>query len=346
MPVKLFVSRRLNAITQVLALSIAAIGSAAQAQQPERQVFYGQDTLSAVVFSNDAKKIAFVGKDKMLHVINPQTQQQLVWTQTPIHNDIITSAAFSPDGKEIATASSDKTVKIWDASNNNPNQPNFQPKEKLTLKGEKGHTDVVMCVIYSHDGKYIATGSLDKTIKIWDAKTGELKTTIANADDKGVITIAFSNDDKFIAAGGIDKAIRLFDAESGEQKWKTERQHSHLEWVFCLTFSHDGKTLASASQDATVKLLDPGTGAEIGSLKTGGHKDSCNAVAFSSNDKTIYTCGDGVIKIWDAGKAEVTATLKPSNGAGELWSLSVSSDGKWIAAGGEDHIGRIWDLPK
>jgi WD40 repeat protein len=356
MPANLSLSKCFCAI----AIGFAAVfGTVARGQQPERQVYFGQDTISAVAFSNDGKKVAFTGKDKMLHVINPQTQQQLLWTQQPIHNDIITTVAFSPDGKQVATGSADKTVKVWDASNNNPNQPNFQPKELFSLKGEKGHTDVIMCVTYSHDGKLIATASLDKTIKIWDSQKGELIRTIEKADEssdekkKGVIAIAFSTDDKTIASGGYDKFVRLWNVEKGDDpKWKTDTTKKHLEPIYCITFSHDGKTIASASNDATVQLLDAENGTLTKTLQgsdkdQNGHKESCNAVVFSKDDKTVYTCGDGVIKIWDAENAKVKNTLKPTNTAGgEIWSLSVSADDKWIAAGGEDRIGRIWDVPK
>jgi WD40 repeat protein len=356
MPAKLSYNKRFFAIAIGF---VAALTTTAQAQQPERQVYFGQDTISAVAFSKDGKKVVFTGKDKMLHVINPQTQQQLLWSQQPIHNDIITAVAFSPDGKQVATGSADKTVKVWDASNNNPNQPNFQPKELFSLKGDKGHTDVIMCVTYSHDGKLIATASLDKTVKIWDAEKGDLIRTIPKADDssddkkKGVITIAFSPDDKSIASGGYDKFVRLWNVEKGDEpKWKTDTTKKHLEPIYAITFSHDGKTIASASNDATVQLLDAENGTLTKTLQASdkepnGHKDSCNAVAFSKDDETIFTCGDGVIKIWDAKNAKVKNTLKPTNTqGGELWSLSVSPDDKWIAAGGEDRIGRIWDMPK
>ncbi len=149
--------------------------------------------------------------------------------------------------------------------------------------------------------------------------------------------------------------MRLWNVEKGDEpKWKTDATKKHLEPIYAITFSHDGKTVASASNDATVQLLDAENGTLMKTLQSSekdasGHKDSCNGVVFSKDDKTIYTCGDGVIKIWDAENAKVKNTLKVTQPQGpehELWSLSVSSDDKWIAAGGDDRVGRIWDVPK
>jgi WD40 repeat protein len=348
---KLVRGNRLFPTTQAVALCVvAALGATAHAQQ-ERQLWGGNEVMSSVAFSANGKKVAAVGKDKWLRVYDPQTQQQLLFSQNN-HNDIITTVAFSPDGKQLATGSSDKAVKIWDADTKvNPGNPNQQAKELFTLKGEKGHTDVVMCVAYSADSKWLATASLDKTIKIWDAqKGGNPILDIPNADAKGVVAIAFSPDGKWIASGGLDKSVRLWDANNGKQIWKLEKADGHLEPVYGLAFSHDGKTIASASQDATVKLIDVEKEKTLRELKNA-HKDCCNAVVFSPDDKTVYTCGDGVIKVWDAEKGEVKNTIKPNppqNGLapGELWSLSITSDGKWLAAGGQDGMLRIWDIPK
>ena len=343
MPSTLSLNNRRFLLAQTIAACIFALGSVAHAQpQPERMFYGHSDAISAVAFSPDGKKLASVSKDRTLHMYNPQTQQQLLFIQQ-CHNDIITTLAFSPDGKRIATGSADKSVKIWDATGN-PNQPNVQNKEQLLLKGEKGHTDVIMSVAFSADGKWIVTGSLDKTIRVWDAaKGGNPELVIENADAKGVVAVAISPDGSWIASGGLDKTVRLWDSIKGKQQWKLEKAAGHIEPIYSLSFSQDGKTLASASSDATVKLIDVEKGAETGTLKNG-HKDTCNAVAFSQDGKTIYTCGDGLIKIWDASSKEVKQTIRPTQGNGELWSVSVSSDGKYMAAGGQDNIMKVWDL--
>ena len=97
------------------------------------------------------------------------------------HSGPVTSVAFSPDGKTIVSGSSDKTLKVWDAGTparliphlaQNLSAPTLAAAS-LELKAEKqsAHSREVMSVAFSPDGKTIVSGSVDKTLKVWDAGT-------------------------------------------------------------------------------------------------------------------------------------------------------------------------------
>ncbi|EXA29668.1 hypothetical protein FOVG_18859 [Fusarium oxysporum f. sp. pisi HDV247] len=87
-------------------------------------------------------------------------------------------------------------------------------KDKHSLKG---HSGWIFSVAFSPDGKLIASGSLDDTIKIWNAATGEVKHTL-EGHDGGVFSIAFSPDGNLIASGPHDKTIKVWNAATGEVK--------------------------------------------------------------------------------------------------------------------------------
>src|SRR5262245_45484368 len=86
------------------------------------------------------------------------------------------------------------------------------PQLRGTLKG---HTKAVVCVAYSPDGKTLASGSLDTTVKLWDVRTGKERATLKGHTDK-VWSVAFSPDGKTLASGSHDKTIKLWDVQTGK----------------------------------------------------------------------------------------------------------------------------------
>ncbi|KAL8777436.1 MAG: hypothetical protein Q9194_002548 [Teloschistes cf. exilis] len=116
---------------------------------------------------------------------------------------------------------------------------------------QASHSDSVTAVAFSPDGKRIASGSFDKTIKVWDAATGDLEKTLAGHSD-WVTAVAFSPDGKRIASGSWDKTIRVWDAATGDLE-KTLAGHSKR--VTAVAFSPDGNRIASGSLDKTIKRM-------------------------------------------------------------------------------------------
>ena len=80
----------------------------------------------------------------------------------------------------------------------------------------KGHTDAVLCVAYAPDGKTLATGAMDGTVRLWDAATGKEK-AVLRGHRKSVYAVAFSLNGKLLASGGGGMALRLWDAATGKR---------------------------------------------------------------------------------------------------------------------------------
>ena len=213
--------------------------------------------------------------------------------------------------------------------------------DSITLRG---HTGEVYCAAYSPDGKILATGSQDRTVKLWDSATGRERVTL-RGHSNDVDAVAFSPDGRTIASAGEDSTIRLWDIGTG-RALTVCRGHAGV--VYALAFAPDGKTLASGGEDRLVRLWDPATGKERRTWRA--HRGRIRGLAYSSDGTKLATAGgDGDAKVWDLGKSALQTTFTghrwPDGSHDQLIVLSVafSHDGRLVASSAEDRAVRIWD---
>jgi len=199
------------------------------------------------------------------------------------------------------------------------------------------HSNKVLSVSFSPDGKTLASGSEDKTIKLWDITTGKEISTL-NGHSKPVASVSFSPDGKTLASGSYNNIIKLWDITTGKEI-RTLQGHSSS--VLSVSFSPDGKTLASGSYDNTIKLWDITTGKEIRTLQ--GHSDLVRSVRFSPDGNTLASgSGDKTIKLWDITTGKEIRTLEGHSEG--FWSVSFTPDGKTLASGNDDKTIKLWDI--
>jgi WD40 repeat protein len=251
-----------------------------------------QSNVNSVSFSPDSQTLA-TGSDK-----NSDGETVKLWNVVtgeeipPLikgHQSNVTSVSFSPDGKTLATGSTldtdstDKTVKLWNV---------FTGEEIPTLI--KGHQQSVSSVSFSPDGQTLATSSYDKTIVLWDIKTGKEKHSLPHQGF--VLSMSFSPDGKTLAAGGEDTMVTLWNVETAKEKYIFKGHQHHVNSV---SFSPDGKTLATGSTDTTIKLWSLNPLKEIRTLQ--GHDQSgVLSVSFSPDSKTLATGNrEKTVELWD-----------------------------------------------
>ena len=233
------------------------------------------------------------------------------------------NVTFSPDGTRLAVAS---IIGIWiyDA----------QTGEELDLL--IGHTDSVLSVSFSPDGKTIASGSWDNTIRLWDVDTGDLIRNLIGHTDS-VLSVSFSPDGKTIASGSEDNTIRLWDVSTGDL---IRNLTGHTNSVRSVAFSPDGETLASGSDDGTIRLWDVNTGQHKQRLS--GHTDGVLSISFSPDGNTLASgSDDGTIRLWDVSTGTFSRMFAMLTSS--ISSVSFSPDGQTLASGSWHQI-RLYDV--
>lgn len=170
----------------------------------------------------------------------------------------------------------------------------------------KGHDGLIHSVAFSGDGKFLATASVDGTVKIWDFGAGKESQVLKLTPAAAVNSVAFNKDGSLVATGSGDKLVRLWNPKDGKV---VKELKGHTDGVGSVAFSPDGAIVASGSSDKTVRIWDVKDGKELKNL--GAHKESVYSVAFNAAGTELASCGnDGVIKIWDVkGQKEIKSMM-------------------------------------
>jgi TolB-like protein len=158
------------------------------------------------------------------------------------------------------------------------------------------HGNRVVSVAFSPDGKYLALGDVDGTVKIWEMPGGKFIQTLTGHGEYvlSVLSVVFSPDGKYLASGGLERTIKIWEMPGGKL---IQKLTGHNKWVISIVFSPDGKYLASGDFK-TIKIWEMPGGKLIQTLT--GHSEWVVSVAFSPDGKYLASGGlDNTIKIWE-----------------------------------------------
>jgi WD40 repeat protein len=238
------------------------------------------------------------------------------------------------------------------------------------------HTDTVTSVAFSPDGKHLATGSFDTTVRLWDATGKELHTVKGHT--RTVRSVTFSPDGKTLASGSFDNTVRLWDVATAKEVAILKGQSP----IMSVAFSPDGRLLATGSGGKQgggkpeVKLWELRRGKPAGPirdtrdsyLRPAGEPEKPEAVvpqpvraedgrsrinqtdsgathlAFTPDGKRLLTAHrNGIVRTWDVASGKPVRELKSEV---PLMALAVAPDGRWIAVGTGIPAGGVvvWDL--
>ncbi|MHA1401029.1 MAG: hypothetical protein ACTSQE_11840, partial [Candidatus Heimdallarchaeaceae archaeon] len=179
---------------------------------------------------------------------------------------------------------------------------NIIPIEKFSK-----HSNSLASAAFSDDGKYLATGGWDNTIRIWDIESGDLKRTLLGHDG-AVVSIKFSSNDQEIVSAGLDNTIRIFSIE--EKKLLQTFTDENIGRFNCIAISIEG--LVAAGSSTTMELMAKNR-----------------------------TCNDNIVRVWDRKTGTLLHRLKEHMFG--VTSLCYSSDGKYLASAGERREINVWN---
>ncbi|KAH8653107.1 WD40-repeat-containing domain protein [Tricladium varicosporioides] len=237
---------------------------------------------------------------------------------------------FAPESSIIKQLFRDKVPK-WICK-----LPNMQSTWSPEIQRLQGHTDTVDAVTFSPDGRFLASGSGDDTVRIWNPATGQ-ETQKFKGHTGAVNGVAFSPDGKLLASGSSDDTVRIWNLATGQEVQKLE---GHTAWVNAVPFSPDGKLLASGSGDDTVRIWNPATGQEVRKLE--GHTDSVYVVAFSPDGKLLASGSrDETVRTWNPATGQEVQKFLGHTDC--VYAVAFSPDGKLLVSSSRDSTVRIWN---
>lgn len=249
------------------------------------------------------------------------------------HTDNVLNITSSPDGQHYVATSADRTASLWDTSG------------KL-LKQLEGHQDWVREARYSPDGSLLATASDDGTVRLWTPEGDFIRDFAAHNDY--VYSLDFSPDSKTLATASRDGTVKLWTAKGQPLEMLVVSR----EPVRSVRYLADG-SFVTAGKDGMIRWWN---GQDLPIATWEAHADEITALAASpieddpaepNGQQLIASVSrDGTVRLWNLADQKLVQTLSPpvldGGEPGELWSVTFSLDGRWIAAGGEKAQVDLW----
>jgi WD40 repeat protein len=271
-----------------------------------------------LAFSPDGRLLA-TGDGGIIHLWDAATGAEV--RRLEGHQGTVHCLAFAPDGRTLASGAveglryvgstdvlvarrspGDKVLRLWDVATGRP------------TREFSGHEDGIETVAWSPDGRTLATGGWDRTIRIWDAPDTSPERKRRDADTSPERKRRDTTNERQCFTGA--------DASVGQ-----------------VLFLRDGKTLVSAGDDHTLRFWDVAEGKQVGC--TGGGERPVDAIALSPDGKTIASVGGGGLRLWDAagGEERTPAPAGPASGA----CVAFSPDGRLLVAPSGHAVG-LWNV--
>ncbi|MGZ8259441.1 MAG: TIR domain-containing protein, partial [Caldimonas sp.] len=306
----------------------------------ELRTFVGHTAgVNALAFSGDGAWLASASSDRRLRVWDANTGAERAVLVG--HTAALTDCAFGPGARFAVTTSLDGSVRIWDLASGSVRHVlarTWHEKDEgwFVSANDQGHWSAVQCCAISPDGRWVASGSTDQTVIVWDVDAG-VAVRVLSGHDAAVNACAFSPDGAAIVSAGADRTLRLWDHASGEQRAVLHR-HRHI--LTSCAFTPDGRAVVCGAMDGGIAVVDVDASEPAQILS--GHTDWVNDCVVSHDGGFFVTASsDGSVKLWDA-----TMRRRAARPVGHTyWVLACAAEpgGTRVVTGSADFSLIRWD---
>jgi len=325
--------------------------------------------LNALALSPDNRRFATAGWDGDARVWDVE-EGKLVVTLNHGGQELH-AVAFSPDGRYIATAGDTPTqyIKLWSADSGEP-QPRAFRGQSDTDRFASEHTDVVVGLEFSHDGRRLLSASFDGTARVWDVDSGRQLARL-HGHNWWVWSAAFCpnrdeagkpiDENRIVTCGQDGTAIVWTDETASWSEAANIEQgipfRGHDGPVYAAAFTPDGREVVTAGYDHQLLIWRPDDVIEVDYVKLAenvpqqetpsralsGHTDAVRSFAFSPDGRLLVSCGnDNTVRVWNV---EDGRSIRTFRGHGSRVQACVfSHDARWILSTGYDSQVRRWSI--
>ncbi len=317
--------------------------NAASCQMPGRDT---SKAIRAIAFSGDSRWLVTGGADGTPRLWDLGTPDPCASPiDLPGHTGSVLAVALSADNRWIATGSSDNAVRVWDVwawSKPGSTAPRSAPTV-LT-----GHTDSVTRLAFSPDSHWLASGSEDASVRLWDMTADPISLThILPGNEEAVLSLAFSHTGDWLASGGFDQTVRLWNVTFPDPRLASIVLHGHTDQVSAIAFTSDDRWLISTGRDTTTRMWDiTARDPEIASVVLRGHEEWIRSAAVSSDNRWLITGSeDGTARLRGITIPDSDAAPIILRGHASIARVvAFTPDGRWLATASGDGTVRLWDV--
>lgn len=337
-------------------------------ESPQVAVFQGHaGGVLRVAFSPDGRLVASSSADKAIRIWERETGKEAACLRG--HTKQVEALAFASNGALLVSSSPDKTVRLWDPYagvelarrsfsrliHDLAVSPNGRHLFLACSDGEIKLCDLVSLgpptcfakhdlaarsVTVSPSGDRVASGSEDRTLRIWHSETGE-RLACLQGHERDIERVAFFPGGRKVISLSADNTIRTWDVVHCTEVGRFECAGDA--WFMDVAISPDGRTVAAGSRDGTIRLWNASDGAERASLS--GHETAVVSLAFSPDGVGLASGSpDGSVRLWRL-DAPRTVTQLPDH-QWPIWCVAFSPSGSQAATGSFDRTAKIWDVDR